>query len=199
MGLAAIGAGSGAIAASVAFTTVEAEREISFVPAVDDEALLNIEIDPDDVCTGLSDGDGDSIRLEWEDLNANAMTICEDSLRIGVDEEDHPGQSDEPPGQGDEPPGQSGDAGDPRWDLDIEDVDGNSLVIEEIDYGDDAPRLQFRFTTGQEFAIGVGDGIGTHVTLDIIVNTLGITEVGEIDEFVPENEIVIRASRSGET
>ena len=70
--------GGGALFASGAFTTVEAQRTVSVDAAGDAEALLGLE-----VSGGIAGDEGDTIAFELdEDVNLDARTTFEDALTV---------------------------------------------------------------------------------------------------------------------
>lgn len=79
IGLGALVGGTGALAASGAFTSVEAERDVNIQTAGDDTALLGLEI----LSETLEGEDGDVISFDLEDdLNLQATTRFNDAFQI---------------------------------------------------------------------------------------------------------------------
>lgn len=167
IGLGALVGGTGALAASGAFTTVEAERAVNIETAGDDTALLQIDLD--DSYVGLEDGEDDAIEIIGDDINLNAITTFDGALTIT-------------------PTGDSG-----PYDLDIlDDFGGTSLVSTSADTTDNpSSRLQFIVDDASDL-----DGItsGNSVEIDLVINTMGEDNVGNIAEFVPDDSIVIEAT-----
>jgi len=79
IGLGTVAAGAGVIGASGAFTSVEADREISVASAGDSSA--NVQITVNEV-EGLVDSGDDVIGLSFENLNQDALTTFEGALTI---------------------------------------------------------------------------------------------------------------------
>ena len=79
IGLGTIAAGAGAVGASGAFTSVNADREVSVSSTGDSSA--NVQITVNEV-QGLVDSGSDTIGLSFEKLNQNATTTYEDALTI---------------------------------------------------------------------------------------------------------------------
>jgi hypothetical protein len=79
IGIATVAAGAGVIGASGAFTSVEADREISVQSSGDADA--NVQIVVNEVEGLVDSGDG-VIGLSFENLNQNAVTTFEDALTI---------------------------------------------------------------------------------------------------------------------
>ena len=76
--------GGGALFASGAFTTVEAQRTVSVDAAGDAEALIGLE-----VSGGIAGNEGDTITFELEeDVNLDARTTFEDALTVTNNGED---------------------------------------------------------------------------------------------------------------
>lgn len=84
IGLGALVGGTGALAASGAFTTVEAERQFEVDTAGDAEALVAIDI-LNEVLEGTQDGD--VVEFDIEDLNLRAVTGFNQALFIGNNSE----------------------------------------------------------------------------------------------------------------
>lgn len=80
IGLGTLTAGAGAIGGTGAFTQVEAERSVSVQTAGDDSALIGLV--PGDENPQYVDGSGDTIALNFEQLNLNATTEADDVFRI---------------------------------------------------------------------------------------------------------------------
>lgn len=170
IGLGALAGGAGTLAASGAFTTVEAERDVSINTVGDDEALLQIEVN-DAGFNGLSDGGGDTIELNFDDINRNARTTFAGALEVT------------PTGSTDQEP----------WEIDILDaLDGDSLVDsgEVIDFSVNDDGVTDLSNVGSDDT----------VIFDIALDLLGLTEDSEIDQAVEDllgdpNTIAIEASQ----
>lgn len=78
MGLGAAGVGSGALFASGAFTSVEAERTVELDTADDADALLAFEGNNENII----DDDEGQIRIDQDELNELATTRFEDALTV---------------------------------------------------------------------------------------------------------------------
>ena len=106
LGLGAAGVGSGALFASGAFTSVEADREVDLSVASDDGALLVLEEgEHGENIIGTDDQhEADVIKLEQDQLNENARTSFNDALDVRnegsrevefyVESDDHLGDDD---------------------------------------------------------------------------------------------------------
>lgn len=83
IGLGAAGIGSGALFASGAFTSVEADREVELSVTGDAEALLKMEQgEHGENVVGTTGGDVEMIRLEQDALNENATTTFAEALDV---------------------------------------------------------------------------------------------------------------------
>jgi hypothetical protein len=80
IGLGTLTLGVGAIGGTGAFTQVEAERSVSVQTAGDDSALIGLV--PGDENPQYVDGSGDTIALNFDQLNMNATTEADDVFRI---------------------------------------------------------------------------------------------------------------------
>jgi len=78
--LATVAAGSGTAIATGAFSSLSADRTTTINTASDEEAVLALIVD--DGYSGLSDGDGDIIELNFSQLNQSAKTTFDDVLTI---------------------------------------------------------------------------------------------------------------------
>ena len=79
IGIGTIAAGAGAVGASGAFSSVNADREVSVSSTGDSSA--NVQITVNEV-QGLVDSGSDTIGLSFENLNQNATTTYNDALTI---------------------------------------------------------------------------------------------------------------------
>ena len=173
IGLGALAGGTGALAASGAFTAVEAQREVSIDTAGDDDALLQIRVDDESEFDGIGGGDDDVITITAEDINLNAITRFENALKISTDSTG-------------------------SWDVKIlDDFDGTSIV--ESNRGDiteSDPRVSF---VGDTTATLTDD---SSVNYDIIINTLGVNDNTSMDEtdlgLGDDDNIVIEAGDTGQ-
>ena len=86
IGLGTAAAGAGVIGGTGAFTSVDADRDLTIESTNDSDANVEIIVDPDDKHDSLSDGGdgtGDGVvQLDFTDLNQNAVTTYADALRI---------------------------------------------------------------------------------------------------------------------
>ena len=80
IGAATVAVGSGAIGSTGAFTQVEAERSVSVQTAGDDSALIGLV--PGDENPQYVDESGNTIALNFDQLNLNATTEADDVFRI---------------------------------------------------------------------------------------------------------------------
>lgn len=72
-------AGGGALA-SGAFSQVEADRSVSVSTEGDGSALLAFNVDDD--YAGISDSDGNTVELNFEQINQDAVTTFESALTV---------------------------------------------------------------------------------------------------------------------
>jgi hypothetical protein len=79
IGLGTVAAGAGVVGGTGAFTSVDANREISISSETDGSA--NVQIVVSEV-QGLSDTGGDTVSLSFESLNQNAVTDFDGALTI---------------------------------------------------------------------------------------------------------------------
>ena len=82
IGLGAVAAGAGVIGGTGAFTTVDANREISIESSGDADANVQIVVDRLDKHDSLSDAGDDTVSLSFDGLNQNAVTTYDDALTI---------------------------------------------------------------------------------------------------------------------
>ena len=83
IGLGTAAAGAGVIGGTGAFTSVDAERDLTIQSTNDTDANVQITVDPDDKHDSLSDGGAsDVVQLDFTDLNQNAVTTYDDALQI---------------------------------------------------------------------------------------------------------------------
>jgi len=84
IGLGTVAAGAGVIGGTGAFTSVDANRDLTIESENDSDANVQIEVDPEDKHDSLSDADDDDgvVQLDFTDLNQNAVTTYADALRI---------------------------------------------------------------------------------------------------------------------
>lgn len=80
IGVGTVAVGAGAIGSTGAFTQVEAERSVSVQTAGDDSALIGLV--PGDENPQYVDDSGDTIALEFDQLNLNATTKADDVFKI---------------------------------------------------------------------------------------------------------------------
>lgn len=80
IGVGTVAVGAGAISSTGAFTQVEAERSVSVQTAGDDSALIGLV--PGDENPQYVDDSGDTIALEFDQLNLNATTKADDVFKI---------------------------------------------------------------------------------------------------------------------
>ena len=172
IGLGALAGGTGALAASGAFTAVEAQREVSIDTAGDDDALLQIRVDDESEFDGIGGGDDDVITITAEDINLNAITRFEDALEISTES-------------------------DGSWDVKIlDDFDGSSIVDSSRgDLSESDPRVSFVGDTTARLSDN------TSVNYDIIINTLGVDSTTNFDDtnlVGDDDNIVIEAGETGQ-
>ena len=79
IGLGTVAAGAGVIGGTGAFTSVDADREVTISSETDGSA--NVQIVVNEV-QGLSDTGGDTVSLSFESLNQNAVTDFDGALSI---------------------------------------------------------------------------------------------------------------------
>jgi len=79
IGLGAVAAGAGVIGGTGAFTTVDADREITIQSTGDASANVQIVVNEEQ---GLTDTGGDTVSLSFENLNQNAVTDFDGALSI---------------------------------------------------------------------------------------------------------------------
>ena len=77
-------AAAGVIGGTGAFSSVEADRTVSVQTASDSDANVQFDVDPDDKFDTLEDGGGDTIALDFEDINLDANTTYEGALNVTV-------------------------------------------------------------------------------------------------------------------
>jgi hypothetical protein len=88
IGLGAIATGGGAVFGSGAFSTVDADRSVSVTLANDTNANLQLEVDPNNSHSGISDGSPNGtnsqtiISLNVTGVNDDASTTFNGALRI---------------------------------------------------------------------------------------------------------------------
>jgi len=88
LGLGAAGLGSGGLFASGAFTSVEAERTVELDTSDDSSAILSFEPNnpssfADNNIVGSEDNSGSTlIKIEQSDLNENAVTRFDETLKV---------------------------------------------------------------------------------------------------------------------
>jgi len=80
IGLGALTVGGGAVFGTGAFSSVEAERDVTINTEGDGAALLQFEID--DSFNGLTDGGNGVIELQFDDLNEEAETTFDGALTV---------------------------------------------------------------------------------------------------------------------
>lgn len=168
IGLVVLAGGGGALAASGAFTAVEAERNVSIETAGDEDALLQIELH-DEQFGGLSDAGDEIVEIQFEDLNLDSETIFEAALSVT-------------------PQGSSEQAG---WEIDIlEDFDGESLV--EAD--DEIIRFVFN-ESASDTDTRTNVGADQSAVFDIEVHLDGIESISDLPENVIENNTIVIEAR----
>ena len=79
IGLGAVAAGAGVIGGTGAFTTVDADREITIDSTGDASANVQIVVNESQ---GLTDTGDDTVSLSFENLNQNAVTDFDGALSI---------------------------------------------------------------------------------------------------------------------
>lgn len=170
IGLGTIAAGGGAALGTGAFSSVEADRNVSISTAGDDAALLGLEI-TNDTLSGDAD---DTIEFDIESqLNLDATTTFEDALTISnnADEDDEIG------------------------DIDVTiEADGQETVLTS-DAGSEDPGMYFE---GEEN--GEGDSTVTLSESEdyhVVFNLEGVTDTGDADADLPE-EIEITVEQTPE-
>jgi len=83
LGLGAIATGGGALFGSGAFSTVEAERNVSISAAGDGSANVNLSVDSSS--SAISATSGDTISIDGSNLNLEGTTRVNQVLTIGID------------------------------------------------------------------------------------------------------------------
>lgn len=157
IGLGAAGVGSGALFASGAFTSVEAERTVELNTSDDSDALLafapnNPDTFAENNVIGEDTAGGSSlISIEQSDLNENAVTRFEETLRVTNNGDKDVGLSID--GAESDDGGQLGDV------LDVQES-GTSIVDTPID-------------------LAAGDDI----TLDIVIDLQGTNSGDDLDDI----------------
>ena len=82
IGLGTVAAGAGVIGGTGAFTSVDANREISIESSGDADANVQIVVDRLNKHDSLSDTGDDTVSLSFDGLNQNAVTTYDDALTI---------------------------------------------------------------------------------------------------------------------
>ncbi|MFC7042746.1 hypothetical protein [Halonotius sp. GCM10025705] len=82
IGLGTVAAGAGVIGGTGAFTSVDADREISIESTSDADANVQIVVDRLDKHDSLTDTGGDAVSLSFDGLNPNSTTSYDDALTI---------------------------------------------------------------------------------------------------------------------
>jgi len=82
IGLGAVAAGGGAAIGTGAFSTVEAQRTVSLSPADDNNA--NVRLSVDENSNAISDSGNNTINIDGENLNYDAITTVKEALTITV-------------------------------------------------------------------------------------------------------------------
>ncbi|UTF54408.1 hypothetical protein [Natronosalvus rutilus] len=80
VGLGAIVAGGGGALATGAFSQVEATRDVTVNTTGDASALLSLDLDTS--YNGISDGDGDAIVIQFDDINDEAVTKFNNAFTV---------------------------------------------------------------------------------------------------------------------
>lgn len=172
IGLGALVGGTGALAASGAFTSVEAERDVDINTAGDSTALLEIAIEGD--YDGVSDGGGDTIQIDFSSINLDATTTFESALRITP----------------------TGDDTDGNWSIDVKDDSDSSII------GSGSPlRLEYNDSDSTVSSSDVTDvGSDEDVYFDIKLDLTDITDTSSGDDALDTQlgeppEVTIEAAR----
>lgn len=87
IGLGTAAAGAGVVGGTGAFTSVEADRDVTISTTGDSGANVQIDVDPENkhgngLSGDVSDGDGGTVQLNMENLNKNATTDYDDALGV---------------------------------------------------------------------------------------------------------------------
>lgn len=173
VGLGTIVAGGGAALGTGAFSTVEAERNVSIETAGDSGALLGLEITNDT----LRGEDDDTIEFDLEsDLNIDATTTFDEALRIS----------------------NNADPDDDIGTISVEiTADGDNLLVDS-DGGETATGMNFvgnADTDGDENVVEIGEGEEEAEVFDVVFDLEGITDSEEGDDELPD-EIEITAEQA---
>jgi len=163
IGLGTIVAGGGAALGTGAFSSVEADRDVSLETTGDSDALLQLEV------SGELAGTGDTISIDGDDLNLDALTTYSGALTVrnNSDNSITVGITDGSVGSG----------------------QGTNLIETGTSglSSSDAPQIHFIVSdsdlTGTESnLIDLDTDAGTNspqVTADIVINTLGVDDTSD--------------------
>ena len=175
IGLGAVAAGGGAAIGTGAFSTVEAQRTVSLSPADDNSANVRLSVDDSNA---ISDSGSNTINIDGENLNYNAITTVNGALTITVS------------------PNATGNH---SIDL-LDSIGGNSVSKDSADRTSGDVDMQFVSNDGESDA-GVtdeGDGSfstvspGNSVVYDVTFNLLGDTGSGEVTVPFSNGTVVVK-------
>ena len=178
IGLGAVAAGGGAVLGTGAFSTVEAQRTVSLSAADDNNATVELSVD--ETSNAISDSGSNTINIDGENLNYDAMTTVDGVLTVTV----------------------SSDAsGDYEVDL-LDGIGGSSVSKDGADRTSGDDDMQFVSNAGASDS-GVTDGgsggfsavsPGESVVYDVTFNLLGDTESGDVVVPFSDDTVVVEVT-----
>jgi len=177
LGLGAIATGGGALFGSGAFSTVEAERNVSISAADDNNA--NLQFSVDDGSSAIATSSGDTIAIDGQNLNLEAVTTVNQVLTITVSS-----------------------AANGSYDLDIlGDFGGSSVTLADGNADKSASGADMQFVANDGASSGTADGsggytgvsAGSSVVYDIVFNLRDDSGTGDPSVPFPNNTIVVEA------
>ena len=163
IGLGAVAAGGGALLGTGAFSTVEAERTVSLSAADDNNA--NVELSVDETSNAITDSGSNTINIDGENLNYDAITTVNGALTITVS---------------------SNATGDYEVDL-LDSIGGSSVSKGSANRSSGDDDMQFVSNAGASDSVtdGGSGGFsavspGESVKYDVTFNLLGDTESSDV-------------------
>ena len=166
VGLGGLTVGGGALFASGAFTTVEAQRTVSVTTSGDQAALVGFDITSDTLAGSIDD----TIEFDLGDLNLDAITRFDGGFVITNNREN------------------TGDV----VDISIE-ADGGDITTEDAE--SESAGMYFETGTLPDDLQNI-DGDGGSVTLDVVFNMEGETETTSANDVLPDTITIVATDSS---
>ena len=179
IGLGAVAAGGGAALGTGAFSTVEAERTVSLSAADDNNA--NVELSVDETSNAISDSGSNTINIDGENLNYDAITTVDGALTITVS---------------------SNATGDYEVDL-LGSIGGSSVSKDSADRTSGDDDIQFVSNAGASDSGVTDDGDGSFSTVssgesvkyDVTFNLLGDTGSDDVTVPFSDDTVVVQVTK----